>query len=544
MKNFPCGCSFKTTKDGKIIYTPNIEELPLNCEATWDMMCEGNTKGVFQLESQLGRSMSKQAKPRNIGELADLVAIIRPGCLEAMVKGKSLTQHYIDRKNGEEETEYLHPSLEPILKETYGIFVYQEQAILIATEIAGFDLQEADSLRKAIGKKKTDLMAKVKTAFLEGCSKKGALSKEDAEEIFSWIEKSQRYSFNKSHAVSYAYNAYLTAYTKAHFAPHFFTSYLKHAVGKPDTYWEVHELVNNAKTMGIYVSGPSVQKMNEHFALIGNKPTYGITNVKHVGSSVFKKMIKDIKEAQININECDWDCFLLRVSPLVNKKAFEALVLSGAFDCFKIARSKMAHQFNTIKELTKREAAWLREYKKENSESTTEEALYAMIEASRVKSKTRPIFRQDRIPLIESLLSTLNNPGYELYDSPSWIAKVEEELLGISLTCTKVDEYDTTQANCTCKEFLDGFSSNSIAIAVQIDNVREWTIKRGRAKGQKMAFITASDTSCSLDNITAFSDEWEKFKKCLYKGSTVLLRGMRDKGRGSFLIKKAEELTT
>lgn len=544
MKTFPCGCSFKTTKEGKVIYDPNIEKLTLDCEATWDMVCEGNTKGVFQLESQLGRSMSKQAKPRNISELADLVAIIRPGCLEAMVKGKSLTQHYIDRKAGEEETEYLHPSLEPILKETYGILVYQEQAILIATEIAGFNLQEADSLRKAIGKKKTDLMAKVKKAFLHGCAKKGSLTKEDAEEIFSWIEKSQRYSFNKSHAVSYAYNAYLTAYTKSHFTPHFFTSYLKHAVGKPDTYWEVHELVNNAKTMGIYVSGPSVQKMNEHFTLINNKPTYGITNVKHVGSSVFKKMIKDIAEARIDINECDWDCFLLRVSPLVNKKAFEALVLSGAFDCFKISRSKMAHQFNTIKELTKRESEWLREYKRENGDSTTEEALYAMVEASRVKSKTRPIFRHDRIPLVESLLSTLNNPGYELYDSPSWIAKVEEELLGISLTCNKVDEYDTSNANCTCKEFIDGFTSSSIAIAVQIDNVREWTIKRGRAKGQKMAFITASDTSCSLDNITAFSEEWEEFKKFIYKGSTVLLRGMRDKGRGSFLVKKAEELTT
>jgi len=544
MKTFECGCSFETNSENKIIYDPNIEKLPLDCQATWDMMCEGNTKGVFQLESQLGRSISKQAKPENIEELADLVAVIRPGCLEAMVRGKSLTQHYIDRKHGEEETEYLHESLEPILKNTYGILVYQEQAILIATEIAGFNLQEADALRKAIGKKKTDMMAQVKKSFLEKATRKGIVTREQAQEIFSWIEKSQRYSFNKSHAVSYAYNAYLTAYTKTHFPHEFFTSYLKHAIGKPDTYWEVHELVNNAKTMGIQVRGPNIQLMNEHFKLIEGMPTYGITNVKHVGSSVFKKMIRDIKSENIDLNECDWDCFLLQVSPLVNKKAFESLILAGAFDCFKIQRSQMQHQFNTIKELTKRELEWLKQYKKENKKASAVEALRSMVEASAVKSKTRPIFRQERISLVEGLADSLNNPGYELYDSPSWISKSEEELLGISLTCTRVDEYDITKANCTCKEFLDGFSSSSIAIAVQIDNVREWTIKKGRAKGETMAFITAKDTSCAIDNITAFSDEWSKFKNLLYKGSTVLLRGMRDRNRGSFLIKKVEELTT
>ena len=130
-------------------------------------------------------------------------------------------------------------------------------------------------------------MAQVKTSFLEKAEAKGIVTKEQAEEIFSWIEKSQRYSFNKSHSVSYAYNAYLTAYAKAHFPHEFFTSYLKNAVGKPDTFMEVQELVNNAKIMGIHVMPPSVTKMNEEFKLIGDNPTYGMTNVKGVGSSVF-----------------------------------------------------------------------------------------------------------------------------------------------------------------------------------------------------------------------------------------------------------------
>jgi DNA polymerase III alpha subunit len=478
-------------------------------------------------------------------ELSDLIAIMRPGCLEAMVKGKSLTMHYIDRKHFREPVEYLHSSLEPILKSTQGILVYQEQAILIATEIAGFDLQEADILRKAIGKKKADVMAKVKKSFLEGTASKGIISKEQAEEIFSWIEKSQRYSFNKSHSVSYAYNAYLTAYCKAHFPHEFFTAYLKNAVGKPDTFWEVNELVNNAKIMGIEVLPPNIIHMNEEFKLIGKNPTYGMTNIKNVGSSVFRKMMKHIKENNIDLETCDWDCFLLLIAPFVNKKAFESLILAGVFDCFKISRSKMQHHFNLIKEFTKRETEWLKNYKESYPDKTAVECIEAMIEASTVKSKTRPIFRQSRIPVIEDLLTTYDNPGYDLYDSPSWVSKVEEELLGISLTCNKVDEYDTSRANCTCKEFIDGFNSQKgIVLAVKVDSVREWTIKKGKAKGMKMGFVTVSDTSCSLDSVTAFSEEWEKYKKMLHEGNTVLMRGMKDKNRGSFLIKKVEQLTS
>ena len=544
-KNFRCGCSFDHSESGHIIYNPDITRIPLDCKETWGLMCEGNTKGVFQLESQLGRSLSSQAKPRNIEELSDLIAIMRPGCLEAIIKGKSLTQHYIDRKSGEENIEYFHPALEPILKNTYGILVYQEQAIFIATEIAGFDLQEADILRKAIGKKKADVMAEVKTSFIRKSEDKGIVTREQAEEIFSWIEKSQRYSFNKSHAVSYAYNSYLTAYTKTHFPHEFFTSYLKHSIGKPDTHWEVHELVNNAKIMGIEVMPPNILHMNEEFQLIEKNPTYGMTNIKHVGSSVFKKMLKDIKKNDIDLSNCDWGCFLLRVSPFVNKKAFESLILSGAFDCFKISRAKMQHHFNIIKEFTKRELQWLQEYKKDNPETSPPEAIGKMVEESETARKKRPIFRQTRIPIIKDLLESYDNPGYELYDSPSWVAKKEEELLGISLTCNKVDEYDTSKATCTCKEFIDGFSSQyGISLGVQVESVREWIIKKGKAKGMKMGFVTVSDTSCSLDNVTAFSEEWEKFKEMLHEGNTVLLRGVRDKKRGSFLIKNVEQLTS
>ena len=139
-------------------------------EKTWNLFKDGLTKGVFQLESNLGRAWSKRLSPKNLEELAALIALIRPGCLKAIIDGKSMTQRFIDRKNKEEEVSYLHPSLEEILKPTYGVLVYQEQSMRIAQKLAGFDLKEADDLRKAIGKKNAKLMARVKDSFLKGAA--------------------------------------------------------------------------------------------------------------------------------------------------------------------------------------------------------------------------------------------------------------------------------------------------------------------------------------------------------------------------------------
>ena len=135
-------------------------------EKTWELFKEGKTKGVFQLESNLGRSWSKKLAPDNLEELAALIAIIRPGCLKAVIDGKSMTQRFVDRKHKLEEVSYLHESLEDVLKPTYGVWVYQEQSMRIAQKLAGFDLKKADDLRKAIGKKKADLMAAVSYTHL------------------------------------------------------------------------------------------------------------------------------------------------------------------------------------------------------------------------------------------------------------------------------------------------------------------------------------------------------------------------------------------
>ena len=217
------------------IYTSN----KYDDKKTWQLFADGKTKGVFQLESNLGKSWSKKLSPNNIEELSALIAIIRPGCLKAFVDGKSMTQHFIDRKHGREEVTYLHDSLEEILAPTYGVLVYQEQSMRIAQKIAGFNLEEADELRKAIGKKKADLMAKVKKKFIAGAKKVGTVNKEEAEEIFGWIQASARYAFNKSHSISYAVCSYWSAFQKSHNTEQFFLSYLYYANEKQDPHREV-----------------------------------------------------------------------------------------------------------------------------------------------------------------------------------------------------------------------------------------------------------------------------------------------------------------
>ena len=542
MKTFACGCKFDVVND-HIIYNPNIEQLSLDCKATWDLICDGNTKGVFQLESQLGRSMSERVKPRNMEQLSDLVAIIRPGCMEAIVDGKSLTNHYIDRKHKVDPVEYFHDALKPILKSTYGILVYQEQALLIARDIAGFDLQEADILRKAIGKKNVSLMTELKEKFITKAVEKGTVTREQSEEIFSWIEKSQRYSFNKSHSISYAYNAYLTAYTKTHFPHEFFTSYLKNSIGKPDAYLEIEELVNNARIMNINVMPPNIKKMNKYFTLIMNNPTFGLTEIKGVGGSVFDKMVQCLKNNKINLKTCDWNTFLIGFGSCTKVDSFEALALSGALDCFKVPRSQMVHELKMFRELSKREVPWIEAYKKQHEEATLKECICAMMELNDWSNPKRPIFRKDRVEVVESIVDSLQNPGYELIDLPGWKARQEEHYLGISLTCARVDEYDTSRSNCTCKEYIDGFESkNGIRITAQIDGVREWKIKRGSSKGKKMAFVTISDGTCSLDSVTFFSDEWSKYRKHVAEGNIVLFLGNRDIKRGSFLIKSVSRV--
>ena len=220
-----------------------------------------------------------------------------------------MSNHYIDKKNGLETVDHYHDALKDILSTTYGEMIYQEQAMQIAQKIAGFNLQDADVLRKAIGKKKADLMAEVKKSFLQGAKRVNEVDKDTAEEIFGWIEKSQRYSFNKSHAISYAMNAYLSAYAKAHFPKMFFASYLKFAKDKIDPQQEIKELIRNASEMDVSVSTPDLRNLNRLFVIGSEYIYFGLTDIKGVGNSVFDKITQITKDG-FDVTKTSW-CYIL-----------------------------------------------------------------------------------------------------------------------------------------------------------------------------------------------------------------------------------------
>ncbi len=198
-----CGCEIDIVDPAlkPIDSLPSLDvdyySLREDCPLAWDVFHSGQTKGVFQLETQLGRKFSKDLAPSNLLEASALIALIRPGCLRYVVDGKSMTQHYIDRKHGREDTVPVHPALTEILSETYQIICYQENVLEISKQIAGFNLQEADKLRKAMGTKDAAMMASIRDKFVAGCEKVGLVGKEDAVALFDNIEKSNRYSFNK-----------------------------------------------------------------------------------------------------------------------------------------------------------------------------------------------------------------------------------------------------------------------------------------------------------------------------------------------------------
>ena len=511
-----------------------------SCEKTWGLICDGKTKGVFQLESNLGRSWAKRLKPRNIEELAALVALIRPGCLKAIVDGKSMTQHYVDRKHGAEEATYLDDCLEPMLKSTQGVLVYQEQSMQIAQTIAGFDLQQADELRKAIGKKKARLMASLKKDFLSGTENVGMVSRETAEEIFSWIEKSNRYAFNKSHAISYAICGYWSAYAKAHFPVNFYCNYLHYSKGKPDSQQEIKELISDAKVSNISVHPPSICKMNKSFSIYDNSISFGVGDIKFVGDSHVLKLENAISEASILLSKAPdkwtWLEFLMYCGSKITSRVASSLISVGALSHMLVSRSRMLYEYEIWSKLTAKEREWIVD--KNGDWDSLKDCLSNLRPTKKLGGGTSNYKRSE---IVQDYVQQLESPPYSLEDDPEWVSGTEEELLGACLTYSKVDSCDTSSANSTCKEFVNG-RSGKIILAVAIKSAREYQISKGQSKGKTMSFLTLEDSTCELDNAISFPEEWSKYKHILFEGNTVLIIGERSKKKDSFIVQKVSQI--
>jgi DNA polymerase-3 subunit alpha len=524
--SFDCGCRFKVIGNHLdktcIEFTGKLNDLNLDCPKTWEMISDGNTKGVFQLESRLGSSMAKRLKPQNIEQLSALISIMRPGSLEAFRDNKSISNHYIDKKNGEESIDYFHPALESCLKSTYGEMIYQEQAMQIVQTVAGFDLKEADMLRKAIGKKKPEEMAKIKIKFKEGTKKLNIVNESEAEEIFSWIEKSQRYSFNASHAVSYAMNAYVSAYAKAHFAKAFFASYLKFAKDKMDPQKEIKELVRNATEMDITVCVPDLRKMNRNFIIDNDKIYFGLTDIKGVGDSVFDKIVKLSKD--INFYDISWTELLCKFLTKINSTAAKALISCGALDFCKVSRTRMLFEYDIVSELTDRELNIL-----DTKNSNLDQSMSLLLDQKvTVKRKSN----------VNNLISLYKNPPYSLNDKIEWLSDSENSLLGASISCFKIDSYDISMTNCDCKTFKHTNLNKNIILAGEINNLNVVKTKTGKNAGMEMCFVSIEDQYAALDSVIFFPEQLSRYRNYLFEGNVLIFVGNKSSKKDSFVVEK------
>jgi DNA polymerase-3 subunit alpha len=516
----------------------DFAKIPLDDKATWDLICSGLTKGVFQVEKQLGKRYCKEIKPRNINELSDVISLIRPGCLEAEFREKpddpgkysSITNTYIKVKNGTWKPEYIHECLEPILSETYSVPIYQEQIMRICTDFAGFTLKEADVARKAVGKKKADVMEKVKVKFLEGAKKNG--HPEDlADTIFGWIEKFSGYGFNKSHGVSYALIAYKTAYAKAHRPNEYFESMLSNSDGKQDSLEEIQELVHEARLFKIDVRPPSLELMNVDFEMTPDGAiAFGLGHIKGVGAGAIKAVKQLWKPGESSIR------FLTHAYKLCacckktthRSNVIEALIKSGATDCFTTRKNrvKLLAEYKLLGILTARERVFVFNQVQSGKARDIKEA-YTLLLDSKIPNKARRprIIEQVR----EMNASLAGNPkrmciAYEKY------------LLGIPLSGSLVELYYNERVNIKCRDFLDLSDNSKGNLGVVIEGVRAIKDKNGN----RMCFLSVSDETYMLQSVVVFSSVYNKVAWIIEEGKPVFITGRKNKG--SLLVNSIDHL--
>ena len=319
--------------------TVDMYSVPLDDQKTYELLQRAETTGVFQLESAGMKRYLKDLKATSFEDIIAMVALYRPGPMQFI-------DSFIRRKHGEEKITYLHPGLENSLKNSYGIMIYQEQFMQISKEWCGFTGGQADTLRKAVGKKKIDLMKKVKPQFIEGAVKIGGATKEIAETFWNQLLDFANYCFNKSHAACYGLVSYWTAYLKAHYPDAYMA-----ALMTADMRWtdRLAIEISECKRMGLKVLGPDINQSYGDFGIVGGENTirFGLSGVKNMGKSLIEEIVIPERDKNGPFKSiCD---FAKRVdSRKFNKKSWEAAIKTGAFDSFGYSRSDLLFNLEAI----------------------------------------------------------------------------------------------------------------------------------------------------------------------------------------------------
>ena len=501
----------------------DLLKLPLDDPKVFDLLAHGYNQGIFQLESNLGKSWSKKCKPTSVEEIAELVAIIRPACLDT-----GMSETYAKIKKGEEDPSYIHPILEPILAPTKGILLYQEQVMAICQAVAGMDLKNADAVRKVIGKKKPEELRKKQEEFMTGAVR--TVPKDIAEQIWGWIEKQAGYGFNKSHAVGYAILAYWTAWVKANYFLEFLCANLRHAKDKANQQRTpqdvIAQFVNDGKLRDVDVIPPRLDKSDLDFSIVDEETiAYGFTHIKGVGASA----IKSIRGCQ---GAKTFTEFLnLASKNKMNKQVIEAFICAGVLDDFGVGRRAMRAQLTLWLGVTAKERDLLPDYP-----GTLVEQLRAISDESTVEARKANKTKMPNVKRREKIREMLQNFSDEnRRDTVAQILTWEKHYLGATLSGSMADlERAMSGASHTCKDVGSGQvqAGSNVGLCVVVESIREVTVKRGKTQGRQMAFVTISDSTYSLDGSCAFPDTYDRMKSLnVEAGDVVSISGkMSDRG--------------
>lgn len=463
----------------------DIDRLPFDDPAVFALFSRGHTVGIFQFESVGMQDWLRKLKPTVFSDLVAMNALYRPGPME-------MIGDFIRRKQGRERIEYLHPDLEPILRETYGVIVYQEQVIRIASEIAGLSLAKADTMRRAMGKKDKAMMARLKIEFIEGAVGKGHPKKVSGE-IFDMIEKFASYGFNKSHSVAYSVVAYQTAWLKAHHPAEFMAATISAEIGDTDY---VVKLIDECRKMRLRVLPPDVNESAVRFVVTPEGIRFGLSAIKNVGVSAVESIIAKRGEGGGYASLFD---FCSRVDlRLVNKKTIEALIQAGAFDSVTPDRA----------------------------------TLFAAVEkAIHFGQELRARSAHGQSSLFEGAPQSAGAPAFpQLPKAEPWTdlqrLANEKAVLGFYVSGHPMRRYEREVEMVANARFGDAASVKAGTVVRACGIITEVKKKIDR-KGNQMAFLSIADFTGKGECIV-FSDTFRQYAHLLAPESMVMVAGKSD----------------
>ncbi|KUO60819.1 DNA polymerase III subunit alpha [bacterium BRH_c32] len=460
----------------------DIDEIPIDDKETYSLFSKGQTTAVFQFESSPMREHLKKLKPTSINDLSAMNALYRPGPMQFI-------DDFISCKNGKKKIAYLHPILEPILKETYGVIVYQEQVIQIANKVAGMSLADADLLRRAMGKKDLKAMAEQKIFFVQGAEKNG-VSKKIAEEIFDVIDKFANYGFNKSHSVAYAMVAYQTAYLKTHYLEEFLAANLSNEYGKAE---KVTGLLEDCRKLKVDVLPPNINKPSVKFNVESGKVIFGMSAIKNVGINAVEEIVR-AREALERDFTSIYDFCANADTRIVNKRTLEGLVLAGAMDRLPGSRSQ---KFNAIQEAL--------DYGNK-------------LQSAKDKHVDSLFFSADEeMEFFEPELPTLRE--WE----PNEILSKEREVLGFYLSDHPLRKYDVEYRSFATVHLGEEETYN-LNDTVRICGIVTEIKTKIDKSGNKMAFFKMDDFSGSCECLM-FGKVFPKYEDVIVSEATLLIVG-------------------